>query len=130
MYEAYWGLKEKPFENTPDPRFFYYSDKHKEALMRLFYAVQERKGCAVLSGACGSGKTLLSRVIIAKLMQEEDKYDFALVVNPAISAPELLDEVLYQLGAETQGAERKIDILRRINAMLYGACEKGKHTVF
>ena len=43
MYEEYWKLKEKPFENTPDPRFIYYSQKHEEALSRLLYAVREKK---------------------------------------------------------------------------------------
>ena len=43
MYEKYWGLNRKPFENTPDPTFLYYSREHQEALSRLIYAVRERK---------------------------------------------------------------------------------------
>ena len=89
MYNDYWGFKEKPFENTPDPRFFYCSAKHEEALMRLLYAVQERKSSAMLSGECGSGKTLLSRIILNRLMNKEE-YKVALVVNPAIPLLELL----------------------------------------
>ncbi|MCK4648810.1 ATPase, partial [bacterium] len=61
MYEEYWGLKEKPFENTPDPRFLYYSPKHEEALTRLLYAIREKKGAAILTGGFGAGKTVLSR---------------------------------------------------------------------
>ena len=71
MYEKYWGLKEKPFENTPDPRFTYYSPKHKEALTRMTYAVKEEKGAAMLTGEYGSGKTLLSRIIIDELIKDK-----------------------------------------------------------
>ncbi|MCM8763385.1 MAG: ATPase, partial [Candidatus Omnitrophica bacterium] len=61
MYERYWNLKEKPFENTPDPRFIYLSPQHEEALSRLIYAIREQKGAVLLTGEYGSGKTLLSR---------------------------------------------------------------------
>jgi len=56
MYEAYWGLKEKPFENTPDPRFLYYSQQHKEAVARMLYVVREHKGAALFTGDYGCGK--------------------------------------------------------------------------
>lgn len=129
MYQAYWGLKEKPFENTPDPRFIYYSSKHEEALMRLLYAVREKKGAAMLSGEYGSGKTLLSRVVVGQLMQQEDEYKVALVVNPAITSLQLLGEILYQLGEENSTRDRKIDILRRLNEIFYKTTQNNKHTV-
>jgi len=129
VYENYWGLTEKPFENTPDPRFFYCSSKHEEALMRLMYAVEERKGSTMLSGEYGSGKTLLSRVVMGKLLQEEGKYKVALIVNPAIPVLELLSEIVYQLGIETSRQDRKIDILRALNGILYKTAEGNKHTV-
>jgi general secretion pathway protein A len=56
MYEGYWGLAEKPFENTPDPRFLYHSRQHEEALMRLVYVVREAKGAGMLSGVFGCEK--------------------------------------------------------------------------
>lgn len=129
MYTEYWGFKEKPFENTPDPRFFYYSAKHEEALMRLLYAVQEKKGAAMLSGEYGAGKTLLSRVILAKLIQQDDKYKVALIVNPAIPVLELLGEVLYQLGGDNSARQRKVDILRTINEALYKNTQNNRHTI-
>ena len=129
MYKNYWNLTEKPFENTPDPRFFYCSSKHEEALMRLMYVVEERKSSSMLSGDYGSGKTLLSRVLMGKLLQEEDKYKVALIVNPAIPVLELLSEIVYQLGIETSRQDRKIDILRRLNENLYKTAEGNKHTV-
>ena len=77
MYKQYWNLKEKPFENTPDPRFIYYSPEHEEALMRLLYAIRERKGGVILTGEYGSGKTIISRVLLEKL-DEYRKYRIVL----------------------------------------------------
>jgi general secretion pathway protein A len=56
MYLDYWGLNKLPFENVPDPGFFFLSKPHEEALSRLLYAVEMRKGCALLSGEIGCGK--------------------------------------------------------------------------
>ncbi|MCX5703139.1 MAG: AAA family ATPase [Candidatus Omnitrophica bacterium] len=129
MYEEYWGFKEKPFENTPDPRFIYYSLKHEEALMRLLYAVQERKGAAMLSGEYGSGKTLLSRVVMAKLLNEDERYRIALIVNPAIPKEELLSEIAYQFGQEISKEDKKSDLLRKLNGIFYRNMSDKKHSV-
>ena len=97
MYEAYWGLKEKPFQNTPDPRFLYHSSQHEEALSRLIYAVQERVGAALLTGVFGCGKTLLGRSLMKELHQE--KYKVAFLTNPQMSYVELLLLITHELGA-------------------------------
>lgn len=129
MYNDYWGFKEKPFENTPDPKFFYASGKHEEALMRMLYAVKELKGAAMLTGEYGSGKTLLTRLIMRKLMDEENKYNIAFIVNPAIPPLELLGEFIYQLGGEPLKEDRKIDLLHKLNTLLYRTVNMRKHTV-
>lgn len=133
MYEAYWRLNEKPFENTPDPRFLYASSKHEEALMRLLYAIRERKGAAMLTGEYGSGKTLLSRVIWSNLNEEEDRYRIALIVNPAIPRLEFLGEILYQLGGQDlikpKTLRRKAQILHFLNEMFYEGLKKDQHVV-
>ena len=67
MYQEYWKLKARPFQNTADPKFFYHSAQHDEALMKLTYAVTENMGAAMLTGAYGCGKTLLSRVLLQQL---------------------------------------------------------------
>lgn len=67
MYEEYWKLKSRPFHNTPDPKFYYHSEQHDEALMKLTYAVNENMGAALLTGAYGCGKTLLSRILLQQL---------------------------------------------------------------
>jgi general secretion pathway protein A len=57
MYLEYWGLKEFPFENVPNPKFMYYSEEFEEALIRLLYAVDRKKGTVLLTGEVGCGKT-------------------------------------------------------------------------
>ena len=59
MYETYWRLKQKPFENAADPRFYYPGQSHQAALLKLRYAVENRRGAALLAGPSGAGKTLL-----------------------------------------------------------------------
>lgn len=129
MYEEYWGFKDKPFENTPDPRFIYYSSKHEEAVMRLLYAVREKKGAAMLSGEYGSGKTLLSRVVMATLLNENNRYKVALIVNPAIAKRELLAEIVYQFGQEISKEDTTAELLHKLNDMLYRNMNQKKHSV-
>ncbi len=129
MYEEYWGFIEKPFENSPDPRFLYCSAQHEEALMRMLYAVRERKGAALLTGEYGSGKTLLSRVVIGKLNEEANRYSISLVVNPAIPPLDLLREIVYQLGCEVSKDDDKLDILHKLNEVLFKNLTDEKHSV-
>jgi type II secretory pathway predicted ATPase ExeA len=97
MYEKYWGLAEKPFENTPDPRFLYHSRQHEEALMRLVYVVREAKGAGMLSGVFGCGKTVLGRALLQEL--EKDIYRVAFVTNPRLGDVDLLRIISHHLGA-------------------------------
>ena len=64
MYQQFFELRELPFNNTPDPRFFYSTPDHEEALASLIYAVSQRKGFVLLTGEVGAGKTLLSRMML------------------------------------------------------------------
>lgn len=64
MYEKYYGLRKKPFENTPDPEFLYNSAQHEEAFARLLYTIRERKGAAILTGVFGCGKTVLGQALL------------------------------------------------------------------
>jgi general secretion pathway protein A len=129
MYTNFWNLKEKPFENTPDPRFFYNSKRHEESLMRMLYAVYERKGAAMLSGEYGAGKTLLTRLITSALLKEDHKYNLAIIINPDIPSSELVEEIIYQLGQPINRESRKIDRLRELNRILYETAQQGRHTV-
>lgn len=71
MYLDYWELKEPPFENTPDPRFLFPSDQHREALRQLLDAIGEEKGCALLTGEYGCGKSHLIRTIVDNLQSKK-----------------------------------------------------------
>ncbi len=127
MYEAYWGLNEKPFENTADPRFLYYSKQHEEAFTRLIYAIQEQKGAAVLSGVFGCGKTVVAQAVLSSL--SKGKYETAFVINPQLSALELLREILYDLGLKDNLPTQKTDILHSLDETLHHNVDDGKQTI-
>lgn len=127
MYESYWLLDKKPFENTPDPRFMYQSDKHEEALMRMLYTVYERKEGTLLTGEYGSGKTILSRALLKEL-ERDDRYKTVLVLNPKISHHEFLKEILYQLGLE-QTATDKLTLQHQVGEAMGEIADAGKSTV-
>ncbi|MDP8206753.1 MAG: AAA family ATPase [Candidatus Electryonea clarkiae] len=126
MYLDYWEIKEKPFENTPDPRFFFQSKQHREALMRILYAVHEAKGAALLTGEYGCGKTTLIRTVINEL--DQHLFPVVLLTNPRWGADEMLQEILYQFGTD-KPPDKKTEILRLINDQLFNYVREGKHTV-
>ena len=124
-YEDYWGLKKAPFDNVPDPLFYFPSAKHEEGLHRLRYGVEARKGAIMLIGEIGCGKTLLSRTLIQRLAHE--RYDLALIAHPNFSAADLLKEILYQLGINQNGT--KLDMVHALNERLLENFNNGKDTV-
>lgn len=127
MYEAYWGLAEKPFRNTPNPRYLYISKGHEEALTRLLYAVAERKGGMLLTGDYGCGKTLMSRVLLRELTPE--RYEMAIVANPNLTPCEFLHEVLYQFGVSARPGATKPELLHRLDAFVHACAKRRRHPV-
>ncbi|OGS19540.1 MAG: hypothetical protein A2219_02330 [Elusimicrobia bacterium RIFOXYA2_FULL_50_26] len=126
MYEQYWRFNEKPFENTPDPKFLYNSPQHEEALTRLLYVVKEGKGAGLLTGVYGCGKTLLARALMKEL--ENSIYKVALVNNPRLDDVELLRIICYYLGVN-EPPVRKADILITLEKVLQNNLNDGKKTV-
>jgi general secretion pathway protein A len=126
MYEAYWGLSEPPFDNSPNPKFLYLSPEHEEALVRMIYAVRQRKGCAMLTGEYGCGKTTLSRALIQRL--EAERYEVSLLNNPGWNALEFLSEILYELGAPTEEKTRP-ELIHRLNEVFFRNFREGRDTV-
>jgi type II secretory pathway predicted ATPase ExeA len=126
MYEAYWELNEPPFDNSPNPKFFYLSPEHEEALVRLVYTVRHRKGCGMLTGEYGCGKTTLSRALIQRL--EAERYEIGLLTNPRWDAADFLREALYQLGVETT-ERRKPELLHMLNDLFFRNFREGRDTV-
>jgi type II secretory pathway predicted ATPase ExeA len=130
-YEEYWNITEEPFQNTPDPRFLYYSKEHKEGLFRLLYAVEGKKGAAMLTGVFGCGKTVLARALLAKL--NRNIYQIVLINNPHLTSVELLRSIARQLGAENlpeKLTEMSADhFLQVIEEILLNNIKDGKETV-
>lgn len=127
MYENYWGLSLKPFENTPDYRFMYPSVQHEEALMRMLYSIREGKQLGLFAGEYGSGKTLLSRVMLREL-NRDDTFKTVLIQNPLITPAEFLNEVLFQLG-ERVDDEDKTQLTRHLERCLKDYLVRGKKVV-
>jgi general secretion pathway protein A len=95
MYTKFFSLKEKPFEITPDPKFLYLSDHHREALAHLLYAVRERKGFTVITGEAGTGKTTLIQTLLSTL---NGKTRTAYLFNPKLNSTDFLRYICNDLG--------------------------------
>lgn len=126
MYEAYWGLDEKPFENTPDPRFLFQSDGASTVYRLALYALENNRGAVMLTGESGCGKTLMARSLVQEL--DPDKTEVALLTNPRWSPEEFMLEILYQLGHEEE-LQGRTKIVHRLHEVLYENFEAGKSTL-
>jgi len=112
MYAAYFGLKENPFSLSPEPRYLFLSQQHRDALNCLVYGIQERKGFVLLSGDIGMGKTTICRSLLSSL---DNSVETALIFNTAVDDLDLLETILGEYGVDIKGASRTkkkfIDIL-------------------
>ncbi len=125
MYEAFYGLREKPFSLTPDPKFFYLSQSHREALDHLLYGIQQREGFIVITGDVGTGKTTLCRALLGKL---DERTRTALILNPILSEEELLRSILQDFGLRGAGATKK-ELIDELNEFLIRLLVEGKNAV-
>lgn len=125
MYLDYYGLSEPPFDITPNPRFLFYSAKHREAYNHLLYGIRERKGFVQLTGEVGAGKTTLCRAMLEHL---DARYATALILNPVMSPQEMVKAVALEYGLPVNGLDR-LEILSVINQFLLQQVEAGKETV-
>lgn len=106
MYKKFYGFSEKPFNTTPDSKFFFASSKHSEALNSLIYAINERKGFVVITGEIGAGKTTVSRTLLNKI---DGSTKVALITNTHITQKELIEQILEDLGVEyNPGGKQKL----------------------
>ncbi|MBI2988106.1 MAG: AAA family ATPase [Deltaproteobacteria bacterium] len=115
MYEEFYGLKEKPFNLTPDPRFFFLSENHRGAFEHLLYGIKEREGFILITGEVGAGKTTLCRALLNKI--ESQSTDSALVLNPMFSGQELLQCILGDFGIQSKAMTKK-ELLDELNQFL------------
>ena len=128
MYTSFFGLNEKPFSITPDPRYLFMSERHGEALAHLVYGVTESGGFVQLTGEVGTGKTTLVRTLL--LNRTPDNADVAVILNPQLSALEFLASVCEELGVESQGEPYSSKaLIDALNQHLLAAHAAGRRTI-
>ena len=125
MYEKFYGFTDKPFNMTPDSKFFYPSAKHEEALNCLLLAISERNGFVVITGEIGSGKTTVCRTLINRLDQATK---VALVLNTHLGKKELLTTILEDLDIEYRSTS-KTHLLSALNKYLLEQASKDVNVV-
>lgn len=112
MYENYFGLRQRPFNMTPDPEFLFFTEKHREAFAHLIYGINERRGFIQITGEVGAGKTTLCRALLSEF---DERTRIALILNPYLSATELLRSINEELFIDAEGETNKelLDVLNR-----------------
>ena len=126
MYESHWKLARKPFENTPDAAFYYPSEPHQSALLKLRYVIENQRGAAVLCGTGGVGKTMLVRTLLQSL---PDSFAPRVhIVFPRMSSDDLLGYIADELTGIPQTGTPQADV-QRIQAMLVASAAAGQHPV-
>jgi len=112
MYEAFYHLKEKPFNLTPDPDYLYMSPGHENAYTHLEYAIQESKGFVVVTGEVGSGKTTLINYLLRKIPQA---IHVGIINNTFVQPQELLKMICNEFEIQFEDSEKTVLLTR-----LYG----------
>jgi type II secretory pathway predicted ATPase ExeA len=127
-YLEYFQLKEHPFSNVVDSRFYYNSPLHSDAMLKLRYAVDTRKGLAVVIGGIGAGKTTLARRFLEEL--DEQSYEAALlvVVHSSVSSEWLFKKFAMQLGVK-EIKDNKVELLSQIYRRLHEIIDENKKAV-
>lgn len=130
MYLEYYRLKEPPFDITPNPKFLFYSAKHREAFNHLLYGIRERKGFVQLTGEVGAGKTTLCRAMLEQLHEQQLKghYATALILNPVLDADGLMKAIAMEFGLVVKGMDR-LETVAVINHYLLKLVEQDRDAV-
>ena len=128
MYLSFFGLIEKPFAITPDPRYLYLSARHAEALAHLLYGINEAGGFVQLTGEVGTGKTTIIRSLLA---QTPKNAEIALILNPRMTAPEFLLTICEELGigVPDDATDSRKDLVDILNHYLLRAHADGRRIV-
>jgi general secretion pathway protein A len=125
MYNQFYGFRESPFNITPDPRFLFFSDRHREAYNHVLFGIRERKGFIQVTGEVGAGKTTLCRTLLEEL---GSGYVTALILNPCLNPTQLLRTVLSELGLQPGRADQ-VECLEMLNRFLLEQLERGRDVV-
>jgi len=125
VYEQFYGLREKPFNMTPDPEFLFFTEKHKEAFAHLVYGIRERRGFIEITGEVGAGKTTLCRALLNEF---DTDTKIALILNPFLTDIELLRAINEELYIDSSGETTK-ELLDTLNKYLIDQHAAGRNVV-
>ncbi len=127
-YLGFYQLKEHPFSNIVDSRFYYNSHQHSQAVVKLKHAIDARRGLSVVVGDIGAGKTTLARKLLDEL--DENRYEAALlvIIHSSVSSEWLLKKLALQLGV-SDVKESKLEVLGQIYGRLVEINEQGRIAV-
>jgi len=114
MYREFYGLREAPFNITPDPRYLFFSRKHREAFDHILYGIEEGRGFIQITGDVGAGKSTLCRAVLQTLDSDTAS---ALILNPVMTSIQLLRSILRELDLNSRGNDRLI-LVERLNEFL------------
>ena len=128
MYLRFFGLNEKPFAITPDPRYLYLSERHAEALAHLLYGINEAGGFIQLTGEVGTGKTTVVRTLLSRVPHHAD---VAVILNPRVTPVEFLLTICEELGLGIADADRDSvkQMVDALNRRLLSAHAEGRRII-
>ena len=126
MYTEYFGLNEKPFSISPDPRYLYLSQRHADALAHLLYGISESGGFIQLTGEVGTGKTTLIRSLLGQLPEHAE---IALILNPQLSTKQFLQAICQELHVAFQSRDTGRQLIDHLNTRLLELHAAGKRAV-
>ena len=128
MYASFFGLNEKPFSITPDPRYLFLSERHAEALAHLVYGINEAGGFIQLTGEVGTGKTTVVRSLLERMPGHAD---VAVILNPQLSPLQFVLTICEELGifVRDEDADSLKDLVDILNKRLLTANAKGRRVV-
>jgi type II secretory pathway predicted ATPase ExeA/phage tail protein X len=125
VYHKFYGLRESPFGLTPDPRFLFASEAHKEALAHIAYGIEERRGFVLVVGEVGTGKTTLIRRVLQRL---DPDVKSVFLFNSSLGFDELLEAILRDLEVPHQ-SRRRVDLIDTLNEFLLQENSAGRRVV-
>jgi general secretion pathway protein A len=116
MYESYYGLRERPFDLTPNPRYLFLTARHREALSNLQYGIAARRGVTLLIGEAGTGKTTLVRTVLES--EEQKNTQFVYLNNPTLTRAEFLEFLAPAFSLSERAVSSKTVLLRELESVL------------